>query len=364
MVENQTAKNLVENVLGSDCVENIMSYLRDVGMRGRDILRKAIDEETLKKQQFVIAMMTSCREIRNRNYSAIDHFINILEELGCSSDFHAPQRYFRRGRICVVLNAPWSQAHGEARLLDPTGETVLTFVDERYLRHYCTRNEFKPFLDEMTFHFRNNFPRENAILLIFSFYIPCTIPKFMCSNLIGEFAQTRDDLTIIVAYESVFRKTKKHLARAFMNQDNVYVLRIHKDERHVGPQTDDMSAWRSCCNKNWIWEDFSFYRFSKKIFENKASRRAYRRNIGVRINKIAGHLRREDNNKFDADDDYEDSSYHDTLFEDKLSMVYDYCRTFDSISKRDNKRCKTSREKQAKSKRQWSNPHEIFWQNC
>ena len=347
--ENLNAKDLVENILGAEYVQNIMSYLRDIGMRGCDILRKAINEETLKKQQFVIAMMASCDEIRNREYSVINQYRNILEGLGSSPEFRARLRYFRRVRICIILNAPWSDAHGEARLLDPTGAT---FVDERYLRQSCTKNKLQPFLDKMTFYFKLNFPTENAILLIFSFYIPCTIPKFMCSNLIGEFAsQNVDDLTIIVAYESVFRKTKKRLARAFMNKENVYVLRIHRgknDERSL--QTDDKLTWRSCCNKNWQLEDCSFYKFSEKVFENKASRRAYRRNFGVRINKIASQSR--------------PRSYYDTWFDDKLSTVYDYCRVFNSISKRVKRRSKTCRKKQGRSKRQWSNPHEIFWQAC
>ena len=272
--ENTTATELVEDILGLEHVENILSYMRDVGMRSRDILRKAIHEEALRKHQFVIAMLASREEIINCDYSAINQFRNILEGIGSSSGFRASQRYFRRRRICVILNAPWSDAHGEARLLDPTGEMVSEFVDNRYLRQYCTKNELQPCLEKMVACFKHEFPTENAILLIFSFHIPCTMSKFMCSNLIGEFASKARDMHIVVAYESVFRRTKRYLSRAFMNQENVYVLRIRRCAKTDRPKTKT-STWRSCCNTNWQLGDFSFHKFSEKIFTIKESRRKY-----------------------------------------------------------------------------------------
>ena len=346
--ENPTATELVEDILGLEHVENILSYMRDVGMRSRDILRKAIHEEALGKQQFVIAMLASQEEIINCDYSAINQFRDILERLGSSSDFRASQRYFRRQRICVILNAPWSDAHGEARLLDPTGEMVSEFVDNRYLRQYCTKNELKPCLEIMAACFKHAFPTENAILLIFSFHIPCTMSKFMCSNLIGEFASKARDMHIVVSYESVFRRTKKSVALAFMNQENVYVLRIRRGEKPDMPTTNK-PYWRSCCNTNWQLGDFSFHKFTEKIFMIKESRRAYRRNIGVRINTILSLSRPE--------------SYYDTWFDDRMSTIYDYCRVFNSVSRQTKGRPKERSNRKARNKRWWSNPHETFWQD-
>ena len=144
-VEEETlnATELIEDILGLECVENFMSYLRDIGTRSRDLLRKSINEDALKKRQFVIAMLASREEITNCDYSAINQFRNILEALSSSSEFRASQRYFRRRRICVILNAPWSDAHGEARLMDPYGSMVSEFIDERYLRQSCTKDEVK-----------------------------------------------------------------------------------------------------------------------------------------------------------------------------------------------------------------------------
>ena len=346
--ENPTTTELVEEIFGVECVANIMSYLRDVGMRSRNILRKAIHEEALRKHQFVIAMLASLEEIINCDYSAINQFRNILEGLGSSSDFRASQRYFRRRRICVILNAPWSDAHGEARLLDPTGEMVSEFVDKKYLRQCCTKNELQPCLEKMVACFKHEFPTENAILLIFSFHIPCTMSKFMCSNLIGEFASKARDMHIVVAYESVFRRTKRYLSRAFMNQENVYVLRIRRCAKPDRPKTKT-STWRSCCNTNWQLGDSSFHKFSEKIFTIKESRRKYRRNIGVRINTILNSSRPE--------------SYYDTWFDDRMSTIYDYCRIFNLVNKQTKGCPKERRDRKARNKRWWSNPHETFWQD-
>ena len=306
--ETLNATELVEYILGLECVENFMSYLRDIGMRSRDLLRKSINEEALKKRQFVIAMLASREEITNCDYSAINQFRNILEALSSSSEFRASQRYFRRRRICVILNAPWSDAHGEAMLMDPTGEMTSDFIDERYLRQSCTKNEVKPFLENMTNCLKVEFPMENPILLIFSFYIPCTIRQFRCSNLIGEFALRNRDIQIIVAYEALFRRTKLSLARSFMNQENVYVLRIGRDDKPIFP-SQNKPSWRSSCNKNWHTGDFSYRKFSEKISMVRESRRGYRRNIGARINTSLSISR--------------PVSFYDPWIDDRLCTIYD-----------------------------------------
>ena len=346
--ETLNANELVEDNLGLECVENAMSYLRDIGMRSRDLLRKSINEDALKKRQFVIAMLASREEITNCDYSAINQFRNILEGLGSSSEFRASQRYFRRRRVCVILNAPWSDAHGEARLMDPTGEMVSDFVDERYFRQNATKHEIQPALPQMMTWFQRTFPTENPILLIFSFHIPCTIRRFMCSNLIGEFALRNRAIHIIVAYEAEFRRTKSPLARSFMNQENVYVLCIGRDEKPNLP-THNEPPWRSSCNKNWHIGDFSLPKFSERVSMFRESRKAYRRNIGVQINTSLSISR--------------PKSYYDDWMDDRLCAIYDYCSVFKLVSKHRKCRSKSCKNRQTRNKRQWSNPHEIFWQD-
>lgn len=281
----QTAFQLVEECFSVDKVERIMLKLRDVGTKARYILRKSINEEMTSKKQFMVAMVASSAEIRNEDYSCLYKFNKYLEYLEKIPLYRISQRFLFKDRIVVLLNAPWSNAHGEARLLDPDGCILSAFVDKRYA---CfERRERISFLTRMKDNFCYRFGHENAILLLFSFFIPCTLPAFMCSNLIGEFA-LRSENTIIISYETVFRKTNKHLARAFMNQKNIYILRVPKLEplESFKKRYDDSSKWRLCCNGNWVPEDCGFYRFLNNEHSEKASRKLFRRRIRTNVNNI------------------------------------------------------------------------------
>ena len=354
----QIASQLVEEYLSVDKVERIMLTLRDVGTKARYILRKSINEEMMSKKQFMVAMLALSVEIRNEDYSCIDKFNKYLENLEEISLCRISQRFLFKDRIVVLLNAPWSNAHGEARFLDPDGRILSGFVDKRY--SCFERRERISFLTRMQRNFCYRFDHENSIILIFSFFIPCTLPAFMCSNLIGEFA-SRWENTMIIAYETVFRKTNMYLARAFMNQKNIYILRVPKLERQESFK-NDRSKWRQCCNGNWVTEDCGLYKFLDNVHSEKASRKLFRRRIRTNVNQMVTRWIPSDDDNYCSDD--ENYTFIDTLFEDKLSTIYDYCRIFKKMNTIKGKR-KTKlgiiKNNKYKKQRQKKNYYESFW---
>ena len=357
----QTVSQLVEECLSVDKVERFMLKLRDVGTKARYILRKSLSEETTSKKQFIIAMLASSVEIRNQDYSCIQKFKKYLEYLEGMMLYRKSQRFLFKDRIVVLLNAPWSNAHGEARLLDPDGCTLSAFVDERYSR--SERCEQISFLTRMKDNFCYRFGHENVILLLFSFYIPCTIPAFMCSNLIGEFAARSENATII-AYETLHIKTNVYLAHAFMNQKNIYILRVPKLEPQDSfkKRSDDRSKERQCCNENWVPEDCGFNRFLDNVNSEKASRKLFRRRIRTNVNQIVTRWIPSDDDNYCSDG--ENYTFIDTLFEDKLSSVYDYCRIFKKINIIKGKRktkLRIIKNNKYKKQRQKKNYYESFW---
>ena len=230
----------VNTVLGAYKIGKFMVRLRDVGMEAKYQMRSYIEKESdrkkhdtvreytgqkeldtdktseLKKKQFVIAAVVSSDEIRNGVYSCVENFREYL--ITCNSKPTLPQRYILRDRVVVLLNSPWNNSHGEARLFDPQGK-ISNNIDERIV----PRNE-KDNLSTMKENFYKVFDEsEKAIILLFSFYIPCTIPNFMCSKLVGQFASDNSE-TLIVAYESVFRETNRNSSYHYMTEKNVYVV--------------------------------------------------------------------------------------------------------------------------------------------
>ena len=341
-----------------------MGHLRDIGNTARDNLRSCLNKGTSSRNQFVITMMASSKEIKTEDYLEIRRFKDNFEGLYITENLRVGQRFAQRGRVCVLLNAPWNMAHGEARLLDPMGKILFTFVDERLLQNCCNacnRYEYKPYLCTMSEDFCSNFPDEISILLIFSFYIPCTLPAYMCSNLISEFALKNKGIVIIVAYENVFWKTNKNLAVAFMNQLNIYLLHIPRySKKELGVNSDKLS-WRTFCNKKWKPKSARFYPLSDGNGNTKRCRRVNTNKIEISINKITTHWIPVDMKDIFEEGDDDNYSYIDNWFEDKMSAVDEYYRCL-RVNKRNSKSRSKGRSKQKiKSQRKWSNVHEVFW---
>ena len=208
-------------------------------------------------------MLVSPDEVRNEDTSGILPFQEYLLELDeklnkredntidCNeiTDFSirsCKQRYLMKERLAVLLNSPWHQVHGEARLLDPRGE-ILTEI----LAIPMKRDE-KDYLFALKESFYNvHEDHIKRILLLFSSNIPCTVPEYMCSNLIGRFV-AKEQKIVIVAYDKIFYSTDEKSALNNMRDNGVYVV-TRKTMRHE--VNKEIKKW-TCTSKKDIHRFF------------------------------------------------------------------------------------------------------------
>ena len=237
-------------------VAGFMAELRDVGLEAKYLIRRDIGEETMKKRQFIIAMFASKTEIQRRDLGAIKEYGKYLLECNSSDSFHARERYILNKRIITLLNSPWNQKHGEARLLDPDG-TVLSDI----LQKPCIRNE-GDYLSQMKERFQLEFgDEEKPILLLFSYFIPCTLEDHQCARLINEYSKLNIE-TIFVAYQALFRDTDSHAAFEQMIGKKVKVVPKKYIEAHVNSEISRLLVSRHyhksvsdyCLPRGWLPE--------------------------------------------------------------------------------------------------------------
>ena len=199
-------------------VAGFMAELRDVGFEAKYLIRRAIGEENERKKQFIIAMLASKQELLHNNLSAITEYRKYLLECNDNAAFQASGRYILHERIITLLNAPWHHKHGEARLLDSDGKIL-----NEVLQESVDRNEDN-YLAKMRESFNLQFGNDKTpILLIFSYFIPCTLEEHQCARVIDEYAK-RNSETIFVAYQTVFRETDSHTALEQMVDKKVKVV--------------------------------------------------------------------------------------------------------------------------------------------
>ena len=198
-------------------VSGFMAELRDAGFEANCVIRRAIGEETAGKRQFIIAMLASKEEILHNDLRAIIEYMQyVLQSTNASPQ--TSNRYLLNKRIITLLNSPRLQKHGEARLLDPHS-TILREV----LQQQSNRKEDN-YLAKMkeSFHLHFGYGKM-PILLLFSYFIPCTLEDHQCAKVLNEYAK-RNCETIFVAYETVFRDTDPKMAVEQMVDKNVRVI--------------------------------------------------------------------------------------------------------------------------------------------
>ena len=294
-------------------VASFMAELRDVGFEANYLIRRAIDEETERKKQFIIAMLASKEEILHNDFSAIVEYGQYL--LGCNDNasLQASRRYLHNKRIITLLNAPWHQKHGEARLLDPD-DTILSEVLQRPLN----RKEDN-YLAKMRDSFNLQFGHEEKpVLLMFSYFIPCTLEQHHCARLINEYAK-RNDETIIVGYQTVFRETNR--VTAFEQIDNnvtvvpkKYISAYVNTEIHrlfATSQQNHSNAVTSCLPTGWVpngfkFEDFVYKEPTRKTHtKDKHDRRQFEQSMPYRVCKNK-RSHKGKKHRWCLDDDYDD----------------------------------------------------------
>ncbi|MEW8547089.1 MAG: hypothetical protein AB2693_26540, partial [Candidatus Thiodiazotropha sp.] len=315
------------------------------------------EEDMEEKKQFVISMVVSCHEIQNEDFSEMQRFSGFVERVN-----RADQRYISYGRITVLLNTPWNYAHGEARLLDPNGEILKSIIEDPPFPY--NRSERINFLSLMFRSFYHAFGADSKpILLLFSYYIPCTIRGYMCSNLISEFAASFTH-KMIIGYESLNIWTNEKNAYAVMNKPNIHVVRIPvvnlENDVNINTNTQQQRNWRQNCNVNWSNKGHESDRFSDKVVTYKVTRRVMRRKIRAKINKIMNKSKTSKQKKIRR-------FCTGTRYEDQIYNASEYLKAFKRIDqckeKQGHKNVQRTwfEQKSSNHKKRCKHYHEIFW---
>ena len=205
-------------------IADYMQGMRHVGHFVDDVIVNMTLGRGNGSCQFIIACLVSARELRNGDDSALKEFttyITRLRRINCDDG------YLCHGRVAVLKNDSQMQhnSHGEARLLDPCGSIR---SDQGVDIPYDEFDEPVDYMDELESAFKEKFGTEaKSYLLIFSHYIPCTLDRHQCSNIIGEYAKQTTH-KVYVGYDEVYKHTDKDDALNIMLSNGVGVIFPHQ----------------------------------------------------------------------------------------------------------------------------------------
>jgi hypothetical protein len=195
----------------------ILQRLRDLGKQIHDCVRGKFVKHA-NTNQFVIAAICSTSEVTNSD----DDFIVKAEKWFASlstRNFTFNERFLKYKRMVYLLN--YNGIHGESRLLDCTGKR------RRNIGTNSTTTWRRDFLAEIKEEFYQQFDRdENYQLVLYTHYIPCTLPKHKCSKILADYAAGHNKL--VIGYDLVWRETCEQKARSNLKDTQLKCLHQYK----------------------------------------------------------------------------------------------------------------------------------------
>ncbi|KAH3829933.1 hypothetical protein DPMN_103164 [Dreissena polymorpha] len=135
-----------------------------------------------------------------------------------------PDGYFMKGRSIYLRN---NCNHGEARLLDPDGEIR---KKNNTSNTQTVNDDCNTFLQDMELSFREQFgDSTRPYLLIYSHYVPCTIPSHFCAGLLKQFVR-KTGYNVLVGYTDVFFKSNCEKALKTLRESGIQVRHIPREQ--------------------------------------------------------------------------------------------------------------------------------------
>ena len=220
--------------------------LRDVGMEAKyhvyDIFLDPYKTRK-RKSQFIAVAMVSKDEVDAEDFSALENFTDYLHELQNPSALVTKIIHFERVAFAMNAGERYFFEHGECRIFDPNRKLLFKIIDGESLSE-CERRKGKRgihtsdkggcgVLENMENAYRkiyHNF--NNAVVLLFSFYIPCSIDSHECARLLKDFVEATDH-ELVVGYELIHHYTDQSLSLKWMNVKNITVLSNKELEREL-----------------------------------------------------------------------------------------------------------------------------------
>ncbi|XP_052073738.1 uncharacterized protein LOC127711663 [Mytilus californianus] len=216
--------------------------LKDFGEKSMPLFKGKVDYEM---KQFVAAAIVSFDEIDQEDLGIIEEANRKLKmALTTKIDLDIYHNYsLSFERLVVLMNTPKPVRHGEAGLLDPSGD-----IRKKILKSDFNSSRIKTddtiFLNTLKKSFFSKFNHYEYIICIFSHFIPCTEKEHQCAKLIDEFAR-QHNTEIIISSERVFDFTNHHEAWTVMkSNDNIYCLSPFKLDPNLNQSTsyDDVDV--------------------------------------------------------------------------------------------------------------------------
>ncbi|KAH3741868.1 hypothetical protein DPMN_048598 [Dreissena polymorpha] len=207
----------------NDMLHNALQNVCHVGSMANSLVQTITSLEN--KKQFVMACLVSAQELISNDFSFLENFKQYIQLLATKPVDQIPlsDGYYMKGRSIYLRN---NGNHGEARLLDPDGELRREITS----KPHKIVNECNTFLLDMELSFRKQFGDSmTPYLLIYSHYVPCTIPEHFCAELLKQFVR-KTGYNVLVRNTDIFCKSNCDNALKTLRESGIRVRHIPMEQ--------------------------------------------------------------------------------------------------------------------------------------
>lgn len=165
--------------------------------------------------------------------------------------------------MAVVMNADehFYCTHGECRLFGPERKHLFKIIDKG-MKRKTEGKEIEVYdtavhgvFEKMKLSFKQAFPKSSdQLILLYSYYIPCSIDFHNCAKLLHEFVKHFGH-EMIVGYEDVFELTDKNAALSSLKMQNIVV--VSDAELNAEMHKQMVPAMRSIIGDGEEFNDYS-----------------------------------------------------------------------------------------------------------
>lgn len=226
--------------------------MRHAGMAARLLLRFPNPDRDQNcyplgySPQFLSVALVSLTEIEQGDISLInDYLVNMFKNTDSENGFHRAEKFIQYDRLAVVINCSKDLllVHGEARVFDPDRKLLSDLIPNKGTDTNIHTNQRKDPARKVLSNLQNNFRKkfgslDQAVYLIFSYYVPCSIPFNECSKLLHLYVKSTSSM-ICVSFEAIHRGTDVKTAFLNMEHRNIAVFKqkqflkeLSKEERN------------------------------------------------------------------------------------------------------------------------------------
>ncbi|XP_045214603.2 uncharacterized protein LOC123564822 [Mercenaria mercenaria] len=263
--------------------------LRDVGIETKfhiyDILLDPLKTRN-RKSQFIAVAIVSKDEIVNESFSALKDFTDNLHNIEDPSVIVS--KVVHHDRVAVAMNAgeKYFFEHGECRIFDPYRHCLFKIIDEEISSNTEKKKRKKiaiidkggrGVLENMENTYIKTFNNlDDAVLLLFSFYIPCSIDFHDCARLLHDYVKASDH-EMAIGYEHVHNLTDKSVSLKWLNMRNVTLFCNSEVEREINYQVSPLIREQdeNCsleCDNMYAGDEDTFDDFIDDIDDLRASK--------------------------------------------------------------------------------------------